>query len=122
MKTKTDFANNWHVMSTSIFPYIRAYYVRKNKLFYQEMVEIMGILEQSGLYNYQKRHNFGINNENNAVKNITKKHHAFKESDEKPLTMGHLQLAFILLLLGYVLATTAFIGEHVVFYSCNKNK
>lgn len=117
MKSKLHFSNHWHVMKTSVLPYIQAFYIRNNKLYYEEILEITRILYQSGIYEFQKRHNFGM--ENKGIKNRHREG-SHSENDKMSLTIAHLELAFVILIIGYILCVVSFAVEYIFFYFSKK--
>lgn len=119
IKNRPDLNPYFYIMKNSLFPYVRGYYVRPNKILYPEFVETYALIQQAGLYVYWKKFNFGIAKKN---KNHTEPDVTEKESDEQVLTMEHLQLGFLILLLGLTIAFFCFLMELFVFYCCGKTR
>lgn len=118
MKSKMDFDGNWHVMPKTILPYIRGYYIRRDRLFTQEVVDLFGLLNQAGIFMYQNIHNYGIVSNTSKEKSMNLESENDKE--ELSLTISHLEVAFMLLVLGNVCGTIGFLGELIIYRSCKK--
>ncbi|GLV45138.1 hypothetical protein CBL_20651 [Carabus blaptoides fortunei] len=91
---------SFHVMKESALPTIKGYIIRKDKLYYEEILEVMGWICQAGLDIYWRNRNYEIED------NTSTRKESFEIDDGyQPINMEHLQPAFILLASGLVLAT-----------------
>lgn len=104
-------------MKESALPNIKAYLVRKDKLYYDEILETIGKIFQSGLNIYWRNHNYGLEKtapvQTESVEN---------DDGYQPITIDHLQPAFIFLAIGFILSALVFCCEFMVDYnrSCRK--
>ncbi|GLV34179.1 hypothetical protein CBL_00109 [Carabus blaptoides fortunei] len=100
---------SFHVMKESALPTIKGYIIRKDKFYYEEILEVMGWICQAGLDIYWRNRNYELED------NTTTRKESFELDDGyQPINMEHLQPAFILLACGLVLATMVFACEMIV--------
>ncbi|GLV37491.1 hypothetical protein CBL_10544 [Carabus blaptoides fortunei] len=91
---------SFHVMKDSALPTIKGYIIRKDKLYYEEIQEVLGWICQAGLDIYWRNRNYQIED------NTTNRKESFEIDDGyQPINMEHLQPAFILLACGLILPT-----------------